>query len=65
MERAALPADAEALVAEERELWGFAADDVNLVLCPLYHSAPLRFAMGTALAGGRVVVPRPLRRSRC
>ena len=32
---------------------------MNLVLSPLYHSAPLRFAMGTALAGGRVVVPGP------
>ena len=49
--------DAAALVAEERDLWGFARDDVNLVLSPLYHSAPLRFAMGTVLAGGRVVVP--------
>ncbi len=36
-----------------------AADDVNLVLSPLYHSAPLRFAMGTVLAGGRVVIPGP------
>ena len=51
--------DAGALVAEERELWGFRADDVNLVLSPLYHSAPLRFASGTALAGGRVVIPGP------
>ncbi|GAB2878699.1 class I adenylate-forming enzyme family protein [Nocardioides pacificus] len=50
---------ARALVAEERELWGFGADDVNLVLSPLHHSAPLRFAMGTLLAGGRVVVPGP------
>ena len=50
---------ARALVAEERLLWGFAADDVNLVLSPLYHSAPLRFAMGTLLAGGRIVVPGP------
>ena len=50
-------ADAEALVAEERGLWGFADTDVNLVLSPLYHSAPLRFAMGTLLAGGRIVVP--------
>ncbi|KRF16060.1 class I adenylate-forming enzyme family protein [Nocardioides sp. Soil796] len=50
---------AAALVAEERDLWGFAADDVNLVLSPLYHSAPLRFAMGTLLAGGRIVVPGP------
>ena len=52
-------ADAAALLAEERSLWGFADSDVNLVLSPLYHSAPLRFAMGTALAGGRVVVPGP------
>lgn len=50
---------AAALVAEEADLWGFAADDVNLVLSPLHHSAPLRFAMGTRLAGGRVVVPGP------
>jgi long-chain acyl-CoA synthetase len=50
---------AEALLAEERELWGFDASDVNLVLSPLYHSAPLRFAMGTLLAGGRVVGLEP------
>ncbi len=50
-------AGARALVAEERDLWGFRADDVHLVLSPLYHSAPLRFALGTTLAGGRVVVP--------
>ncbi|WP_246159383.1 class I adenylate-forming enzyme family protein [Nocardioides antri] len=52
-------ASAEALVAEERELWDFRPDDVNLVLSPLYHSAPLRFATGTVLAGGRVVIPGP------
>jgi long-chain acyl-CoA synthetase len=46
---------AAALVAEERDLWGFCDTDVNLVLSPLHHSAPLRFAMGTVLAGGRVV----------
>jgi long-chain acyl-CoA synthetase len=52
-----LPADhAAALVAEERELWGFAADDLDLVVSPIYHSAPLRFAMGTILAGGSVAV---------
>ena len=50
-------AEAAALVAEERDLWGFRASDVNLVLSPLHHSAPLRFAMGTLLAGGRIVVP--------
>ena len=53
------PAEAEALVREERDLWGFAPDDVNLVVSPIYHSAPLRFAMGTLLAGGSVaVLPR-------
>jgi long-chain acyl-CoA synthetase len=51
------PAEAEALLAEERELWDFHAGDVNLVLSPLHHSAPLRFAVGTLLAGGRVVTP--------
>ncbi|WP_439939416.1 class I adenylate-forming enzyme family protein [Nocardia sp. N13] len=49
--------DAAALVAEGRDLWGFRDDDVNLVLSPLHHSAPLRFAMGTLLGGGRLVVP--------
>ncbi len=50
---------AAALVAEERELWGFCEDDLNLVVSPLYHSAPLRFAMGTMLAGGKLSVPGP------
>ena len=49
--------EAKALLAEERDLWGFVESDVNLVLSPLHHSAPLRFAMGTLLAGGRMVVP--------
>lgn len=48
--------DARAALLEERELWGFHADDVNLVVSPLYHSAPLRFALGTVLAGGSVAV---------
>lgn len=51
--------DARALVREERELWAFEPGDVNLVLSPLHHSAPLRFATGTLLAGGRVVMPGP------
>jgi len=46
--------NARRLVEEERELWGFTDTDVNLVLSPLYHSAPLRFAMGTLLAGGSI-----------
>jgi len=48
--------DAMAAMLEERDLWGFTASDVNLVVSPLYHSAPLRFALGTALAGGAVAV---------
>ena len=51
--------DARALLTEERDLWGFTPGDVNLVLSPLHHSAPLRFATGTLLAGGRVVIPGP------
>ena len=50
---------AAALAEEEQELWGFSASDVHLVLSPLYHSAPLRFASATLLAGGRAVVPGP------
>ena len=51
--------DAEHLVREERDLWGFVPDDVDLVVSPLHHSAPLRFATGTLLAGGSVaVLPR-------
>jgi len=49
-------AAASALAAEEADLWGFAADDVHLVCSPLHHSAPIRFAAGTLLAGGDVVV---------
>jgi long-chain acyl-CoA synthetase len=51
------PGHAEVLLAEERDLWGFRDTDVNLVLSPLHHSAPLRFAMGTLLAGGRLALP--------
>ena len=46
-----------AWVEEETALWGFAPDDVHLVCGPLHHSAPLRFAAMTLLAGGDVVVP--------
>lgn len=47
---------AEAAMLEERELWGFCPSDVNLVVSGLYHSAPLRFALGTLLADGAVCV---------
>lgn len=51
------PADAQAWIADETGAWGITADDVHLVCGPLNHSAPLRFALMTLLAGGSVVVP--------
>lgn len=53
------PAAARALWAEEADLWSFDPSDVHLVVSPLHHSAPLRFAIGTLLAGGAVVAPGP------
>jgi acyl-CoA synthetase (AMP-forming)/AMP-acid ligase II len=50
-------ADALALQREENEQWGFTGDDIHLVCGNVHHSAPLRFAMGTLLAGGAVVFP--------
>jgi len=49
-------ADARALADEEAELWSFGPDDVHVVVSALYHSAPMRFAAGTLLAGGDVVL---------
>jgi acyl-CoA synthetase (AMP-forming)/AMP-acid ligase II len=51
--------DARDLAAEEIELWGFEPGDRHLVLSPLHHSAPLRFAVHTLLAGGQVLLPGP------
>lgn len=51
--------DARALAAEEIDLWGFGPHDRHLVLSPLHHSAPLRFAAATLLAGGEVLLPGP------
>lgn len=48
--------EAALLVAEERELWGFEAGDVHLVNSPFHHSVAIRFAAGTLLAGGSVLV---------
>lgn len=50
---------ADALLAEERALWGFDASDVYLCGAPMYHSAPLRFSGGVLLAGGDVVIVAP------
>lgn len=43
--------------SEEQAVWGFLAIDHHLVSAPLSHSAPLRFALHTLLAGGSVLVP--------
>lgn len=52
-----LPEDeAAGLFADEADLWGFDAGDVHLVCSPMYHSASVRFAAGTLLRGGRLVV---------
>src|SRR4051812_30627447 len=51
--------DARRLAAEEIGLWGFGPADRHLVLSPLHHSAPLRFAIHTLLAGGEVLLPGP------
>jgi long-chain acyl-CoA synthetase len=49
-------AEATALLDEEAALWSFGPDDLHLVLSPLHHSAPLRFASHTLMAGGRVLL---------
>lgn len=51
-------AAATALVDDETAAWGITGDDVHLVCSSLSHSAPLRFAMCTLLAGGDVVLLR-------
>ena len=48
---------ARQLVDEERDLWQFGPGDLHLVCSPLHHSAPVRFAAGTLLAGGSVLLP--------
>ncbi len=48
---------AAALWQEEQDLWAMGPDDVHVVMSPLYHSAPLRFALATLRAGGSVLVP--------
>lgn len=42
---------------DEIDHWQFDSTDRTLVHSPLCHSAPLRFAIGTLLAGGTVVLP--------
>ena len=48
--------EAEALFADEADLWGFDAGDTHLVCSPMYHSVSIRFAAGTLLRGGTLLV---------
>lgn len=50
------PAEARALVEDERELWAPTPDGTLLVVSPLYHSAPHRVAVSALLAGARALV---------
>ena len=56
--------DARALAAEEIDLWGFRPADRHLVLSPLHHSAPLRFAVHSLLAGAELLLAGPFDSSR-
>ena len=48
--------EAQALFDDEADLWGFEAGDTHLVCSPMYHSVSVRFAAGTLLRGGRLLV---------
>ena len=49
-------ADAGALVAVQKALWGFDDSTVYLSPAPLYHSAPASFCIAVQTLGGTVVV---------
>jgi len=49
-------ATAKAVFDDEADVWGFSPDDVHLVCSPMYHTVSVRFAAGTLLRGGAVVI---------
>jgi len=49
-------AAARALFEDEADLWGFDPADTHLVCSPMSHSVSIRFAAGTVLRGGRLVI---------
>jgi long-chain acyl-CoA synthetase len=51
--------EAAALLAEEVAQWGFDGGDRHLVCSPFHHSVSIRFAAGTLLSGGTVLLPGP------
>lgn len=50
--------DARELLAEELEQWHFERSDRHLVCAPMVHSAPLRFACASLMAGSTVYLLR-------
>jgi len=49
-------AEARRLFEDEADLWAFDGSDTHLVCSPMYHSVSIRFAAGTLLRGGRLVI---------
>ena len=49
-------AQAAAVFDDERSVWHFDETDVHLVNSPLHHSVATRFAAGTLLSGGEVIL---------
>ncbi len=52
----AISADAGAVGALQKVLWGFDEDTIYLSPAPLYHSAPIGFCIGTQALGGTVIM---------
>jgi acyl-CoA synthetase (AMP-forming)/AMP-acid ligase II len=48
--------EARRLFEDEADLWAFDHSDTHLVCSPMYHSVSIRFAAGTLLRGGRLVI---------
>jgi long-chain acyl-CoA synthetase len=48
--------EARRLFEDEADQWGFDRSDIHLVCSPMYHSVSIRFAAGTLLRGGRLVI---------
>ena len=49
-------ATARAVVEDEAAVWHFDRKDLHMVCSPMYHTVSIRFASGTLLAGGSLVI---------
>ena len=49
-------ATARAVVEDEAAVWHFDPKDLHMVCSPMYHTVSIRFAGGTLLAGGSLVI---------